>query len=89
LLQSGLTPAEIADRRGIALSTVESHIAKLIENGADIDWHDFVPADTIPLLDKLFADHDTDSLVPIVEASRGLVTFGQARIFRAARQLAE
>ncbi|MDA0813957.1 MAG: helix-turn-helix domain-containing protein [Verrucomicrobia bacterium] len=73
----------IAESRGIVLSTVEGHVAQLIESGEEIDWRPMVPAETEALLRKLFDKHGSEVLAPVVTAANGAASYGQAKIVRA------
>ncbi len=84
MLHSGADPATVAERRGLASSTIESHIAEIIANGAEgFSVEQFVPPDLAALARQLFEKHGTDATGPIVEASAGLLNYGQAKIVRA------
>ncbi len=74
---------EITKRRGFANSTIETHIAKLIEEGKQIDWHQFVTEEQFQLCTELFAKHGDEALAPIIEAAQGKLGYGHAKIVRA------
>lgn len=80
LLKAGLTLEEVAAKRDLGLSTIESHVAKLIEDGRDLDTRKFVSEEKEELIRVLFAEHGTDALKPIIEAADGKVSYGEARI---------
>lgn len=84
LLSEGLNVAAIAARRELVTSTIESHIAKLIEEGEDIDWRKLVGEEKIALCKTLFAEHGDGALSPVIEAAEGELGYGEARIIRAA-----
>ncbi|CAN5321474.1 DNA helicase RecQ [soil metagenome] len=85
MVRAGADPATIAERRGLALGTIENHIAELIGSRTPgLDVEQFVPADLVALARELFAKHGTDTLRPVVEESGNRISFGQAKIVRAA-----
>ncbi|MDG2126275.1 MAG: RecQ family ATP-dependent DNA helicase, partial [Verrucomicrobiales bacterium] len=83
LLRQGSSLGQIAATRELTLSTIESHVARLIADGEDLDWKTCVPGKTATLLHSLFATHGTGALAPIIEAADGAATYGQARIIAA------
>jgi ATP-dependent DNA helicase RecQ len=83
MLRQGLSLEAIAKARGVVMTTVEGHVAQLIESGEDIDWKSIVPADTASLLRTLFEQHGSGALAPIIAAADGAASYGQARILRA------
>ncbi|MCP5535912.1 MAG: DNA helicase RecQ [Akkermansiaceae bacterium] len=84
LLKQGLSIEEIARQRGYVTSTIESHLATLIENGADIDWKSLVTPEQITLCQELFSEHGDEALSPIIEAAAGKLGYGEVKIIRAA-----
>lgn len=83
MLSTGMTPADISAERGIGLSTVEGHIARLISEGQAINWREFISTETETLCRELFAEHGQQALKPIIEAANGKLTYGEARIIAA------
>jgi len=83
LIQKGLPLEEIAKLRGFANSTIETHIAKLIEEGKQIDQHQFVTKEQFQLCSELFSKHGDEALAPIIEAAHGKLGYGHAKIVRA------
>ncbi len=88
LLKENLSLAEIAKKRGIGLSTVESHVARLIEEGEAVDHRAFVSEVEEEGLRKLIAQHGAEPLKPIYEAGGQKFSYGQIRIV-IARMVAE
>jgi ATP-dependent DNA helicase RecQ len=88
-LKKGLGIKEIASQRKLVTSTIESHVAKLIETEEDIDWRKLVTDEQFSLCQKLFAEHGKDALSPIIEASGDQLSYGEARIIRAVIQRKE
>jgi ATP-dependent DNA helicase RecQ len=87
LIQEGLSLEEITKRRGFANSTIETHIAKLIEEGKQIDQHQFVTEEQFQLCTELFAEHGDEALSPVIEAANGKLDYGHAKIVRAIMSL--
>jgi ATP-dependent DNA helicase RecQ len=84
LLAEGLDIAAVAARRELVTSTIESHVAKLIEEGEDIDWRQLVSEEKVALCKQLFAEHGESALSPVIEAAGDKLGYGEARIIRAA-----
>lgn len=89
MLTKGMSPAAISADRGIGLSTVEGHIAKLIAEGEEIDWKKFVTIESDTLCRQLFAEHGRQALKPIIEAANGKLTYGELKIVAAVIELEE
>lgn len=83
LLDQGLTAEQIATKRGIAQTTVESHIEKLIQEDKPIDHTKHITPDQETLCRQLFQQHGSTLLKPIIEAANGQLTYGQVKIMRA------
>lgn len=84
LLRSGLSLEEIGVKRGFTTGTIEGHIATLIEGGEKIDWRKFVPPEVEKLALELFSQHGDEALGPVIAAADGKLSYGQARMVRAA-----
>ncbi len=80
LLTAGLSLDEIAEKRGLSLSTIENHVGKLLEDGRELDVRKYLSEEKEELIRKLFAEHGTEALKPIIEAAEGQVSYGEARI---------
>ncbi|MFT7303965.1 MAG: ATP-dependent DNA helicase RecQ [Akkermansiaceae bacterium] len=80
LVKKGLSPEEISKSRGIGLSTVETHIAKLIEEGEAIDPRGYVSEAEEERVRGLIEKLGAQALKPIFEAGEGKITYGQIRI---------
>lgn len=89
LLANGLTLEAVAKERGLGLTTIENHIAKLILEGEKVDWQQWVTTDQLDLGRALFHEYGHSALKPIFEGSQGKLTYGQARIISAIIQLEE
>lgn len=80
LVKSGLSPKEISEKRGIGLSTVETHIAKLIEEGETIDPRKFINETEEETIRGFIEKLGAEALKPIFEAAEGKISYGQIRI---------
>ena len=87
MLQSGMSPTAISKERGLGLSTIEGHIARLITEGETLDWQQWIDESTNTLCRQLFAEHGNLALKPIIEASNEKITYGQARIIAAVMEI--
>ncbi len=76
----------IVVQRGLVQGTIEGHIAKLIENGEQIDWKNLITQEYFTHCEKLFDEHGFETLSSVVEASDGKIDYGKARIIRAVMQ---
>ena len=86
LLRDGKSLEEIAAAREIVVGTVESHLVELVARGEDIapfDIETYLPPETEALLRELFGQHGIDALSPVVDASAGAASYGQAKLVRA------
>ncbi len=79
----GWSATQIAERRGLAESTILGHFVKLIDSGRKIDIAPYVTAETRDEARRLLAEIGADKLKPVVEASGGRVSYEQARLVRA------
>ncbi|MGB0993933.1 MAG: helix-turn-helix domain-containing protein [Akkermansiaceae bacterium] len=86
-LKKGMSIDAIAKQRDLTSSTIEGHIAKLIEEGEEVDWRKFVTDEQIKLCHELFAEHGTEALSPIIEAAGDKLGYGEAKIIRAQMEL--
>ena len=82
MLNQGDTVQDIARSRGMAESTIEGHVVKLMQEGEQLNWRQWVPEQTESLLRELFDLHGTKALKPIIESANGAATYTQARILR-------
>ena len=81
LTRQGLSPAEVARRRGLATSTVVEHIYALIGHGADIDLEPHVDPDLLAELTELNCRWKPgDSPVPVVEQLDTEVDWGELKL---------
>jgi len=86
LYQQGLTPAEIAERRGFRLSTVISHFVELLQKRADVDLHALVPPERCYAIQNAIAALDVSgvSVREVHDHLRGQYTYEEIRLVIAA-----
>ena len=80
LYHEGLKLSEIAEKRGLAQSTVASHLVKLFEDGETVDLHQFVDdAKVNRVFDAVKSTKIADRLTPIFEALNQEVPYEDIR----------
>ena len=89
MLKQGLGVAEVARKRGLTEATITGHIARLIEEGEQIDYRNYVSGSQEKKIRKLLEELGTDALKPIVEAGGGDFGYGELRIVLAAMEMAD
>lgn len=67
LHQQNLSIEEIAEKRELALSTVENHLIQCAQQGMEVDFTRLIPAEYIPLLHTAVEEVGRDRLKPIKE----------------------
>jgi ATP-dependent DNA helicase RecQ len=67
LHQNGLSINEIAEKRELAISTVESHLLQCAQQGLTVDFIKLIPSEYIPLLEKAVEEAGRNRLKPIKE----------------------
>lgn len=65
--QNHLTIEEIAEKRELALSTVENHLIQCAQQGMEVDFTRLIPEEYILLLEKAVEEVGRDRLKPIKE----------------------
>ncbi len=84
LLQEGLPFQEVVNRRGLASSTVSSHIEWLIESGDLKDYEGYLPAEAdLKRIVHAFESVGDDRLRPVFDAMDGEVAYWKLRLVRA------
>ncbi len=84
LLQEGIPFQEVVNRRGLASSTVSSHIEWLIESGDLKDYERYLPADAdLKRITHAFEKVGDDKLRPVHEALGGEYPYWKIRLARA------
>lgn len=81
LLKAGKSIDEIAQTRGLKSTTINSHIAKLIEEGKLKNIKDFVSDNEMKSVQDIFSKADFDGqLKPIYEQLNGELDYGKIRL---------
>lgn len=84
LYNQGNTVGQIAEKRGLNPSTIESHLARYVASG-DIDIHEFVDADTLEKVEAYCENHPEEkALKPIFEHFDSKIPYGVLRMAIAA-----
>jgi ATP-dependent DNA helicase RecQ len=84
LWKSGKSLAEIAEARGLAATTVESHLAHAIESGEILDPRAFYTVEEEQQMQAAFNGYEELSLKPVYEQLEGRVSYGKLKLYRAA-----
>lgn len=79
----GLTLKEMAGKRGLAVSTIASHIERLILSGEDISIDSLVPAEKQDIIIKAIGDLGPEALSPVKEALGDDFSYEEIRLVRA------
>ncbi|MGJ8656950.1 MAG: DNA helicase RecQ [Akkermansiaceae bacterium] len=83
MLHEGMSAQEISDKRGVGLSTVEGHVARLFEEGEALELRDYVTEAEEKLCLELIEEHGAAALKPIYEASGEKLSYGVIKIVMA------
>ncbi|WP_035610375.1 DNA helicase RecQ [Haloferula sp. BvORR071] len=83
LWRAGKNMDEIAAKRGLAISTIESHLGAIIESGEDIDPRRCYSEKEEAEMRAAFEGSDDLALKPIFEQLGGRMSYGKLRLFRA------
>jgi hypothetical protein len=78
LYKEGRTISEIAARRGLAITTVETHLASFIPTG-EIDVNELVPAEKITVVVSAIREIGSQSVTPIKHRLGGDYSFSEIR----------
>lgn len=82
LYQQQMSIKEIAAHRKLTETTIQSHFAKLVEDGK-VKLGDIMPEDKINALQAAFKDFDGETLTQMKEKLGDAFTFGELRLYRA------
>lgn len=84
LYNQGNTVEQIAEKRGLNQSTIESHLARYVASG-DIDVHEFVDGDTLKKVEAYCMEHPEEkALKPIFEHFDAKIPYNVLRMAIAA-----
>lgn len=78
---------EIAENRGLAPSTIASHLERIIRDGREIEIDRLLDPDARKKIDHAFLSTGQWALKPVVEHFNGSVSYEDARIARAWLQM--
>ena len=78
LLREGIKPDDIAERRGLALGTIETHMAQLIKAG-EIDISECMTATKIDNILTVIRELKTDLVQPVKQKLGDEFTYGEIR----------
>lgn len=81
LLQEGMTIAQIALERELSERTIESHLVKCADEGKEVNWSQFVPAEFEPMIEAAVDEADTERLTPIKELLPDEISFFMIRAY--------
>lgn len=85
LWEQKLTIAEIAVKRKLTETTIQSHLAGLVQSGK-IKIEAVLPQDKIAALSLAFEGYTEESLTPLKEKCGNAFTWGELRIYKAGMQ---
>lgn len=81
LYKDGLSPAEIAEKRDLSITTIFSHLSQLYAEGKDIDLEKYVTKETVDKVRVVFNQfNQKNELKPIYEKLNEEVSYSQIRM---------
>ncbi|MCM3569156.1 DNA helicase RecQ [Neobacillus mesonae] len=81
LHQTGLTIPEIAEKRNLAISTVENHLLQCVREGLEIDFSLLIPDSYLPMLEQAVENAGRERLKPIKELLPEEVSYFMIKAF--------
>ena len=88
LFKTGMKPHHIAEKRKLALSTIEAHMAQLIKSG-DIEIHQCMEESRIASIVSVIREFQTDSMQPVKQKLGGDFSYGEIRAVMTHMQIQE
>jgi ATP-dependent DNA helicase RecQ len=79
LLKEGLTIAQVAERRGLQATTIESHVARCIADGK-LDISSFLSSKEIDTVSTAIKNSNEASIKAVFDELKGKFSFGQIRM---------
>jgi uncharacterized protein YpbB len=79
LFDKGISLENIASVRGLALTTIEGHIAQFIKTG-DVDIKKMVSEEKVNAIQAAFGELQTTSLTPVKEKLGADYSYGEIRM---------
>ncbi len=83
LFKEGLSIKDIAKARNLATSTITGHLESLIRNDRDIEIDRLIDPAKRNTIEELFLTFKTWNTGPIVEHSKGTISYDEAKLVRA------
>ncbi|HEY9577364.1 MAG TPA: RQC domain-containing protein, partial [Pseudobacillus sp.] len=81
LHRQNLTVDEIAEKRQLAVSTIENHLLQCAEEGMKVELSLIVPKEDWPLLQEAIREEGRERLKPIKERVPESITYGMIKAF--------
>ena len=81
--RQGRTIPEIAAERGFTESTIEGHLAQVVESGEELDPRAFFSEAEEREMSAAMDGYDEPSLKPVFEQLEGRISYGKLKLFRA------
>jgi hypothetical protein len=78
LLKTGMKPGDVAARRGLALSTIEGHIAQLIKSG-EVDIRDCIEENRLENILAIIREIQPDSMQAVKQKLGDAFSYGEIR----------
>ena len=85
--RAGIAIEEIANERGLSVTTIESHLARAVESGEALDRRAFFSASEEESMRAAFSESDDSALSPVFEKLGGRISYGKLRLFRSFEQV--
>lgn len=82
LYREGKTVANIAKTRNLAVSTIETHLAKFVRRG-DISIHELVSREKFILIESALKDFDGTSVTPVKQRLGEEISYGDIKLVMA------
>ena len=82
MIKEGLSPEEVAEKRGLVLGTIESHLAKGIQEG-EVEIDSFMSAGELDSLAKAFGGNPNLNITGIFKDLDGKYSYGKLRMMQA------
>jgi uncharacterized protein YpbB len=79
--------AEIAKERNLAVSTIESHLARFVKWG-DIKIDELVSREKLVLIEAALTDFKGSSIIPVKQQLSDAISFGEIRLVMASLGIA-
>ena len=89
MFSNGMEPEEIAEKRGLAIGTIVSHLEKGVNHGCDFDLARLVSPEVLAEVDKIMNELGDERLGPVVEKGDGRFGYEEATIVRCLRKSVE